>query len=558
MPPPPAPNRERLDRFAGNRAYFRDLTPLSRTRRALSLLGLAIPLVWVVVSLGLPAEDRHHQLTHGPVANVHAAWDNKCDACHVPSSLGDLSPGAVLSVNAVHDRWNAFSCETCHVGQQATDPKNYAPHHVNALWTKDKSNLSCSACHHDHQGRDFSLVRVVDNDCTQCHKELKNHQHEPSDADQASIQSFVDGHPDFKGVKTGFERTMHFNHQHHMTPGVAYSKQAIDNKTGGAMKLKDIPTEYRERYRQPGQGDDAIVQLNCASCHQLDSGRVGEKVPESFEADRKAWTATEWLAKGLPVDSVLPPRGEGAYFQAVNYNLNCKACHPMAGGKLPLRPDRPDLLIDLVQLPHGVQPKVLRQQMEASVVNQLLKATPAADKPVLPGRLDPLPVKKSDAIEKEAADFVRSFEKRLYQSANAGCLQCHTATGKANEPVIVKPNSPVLWYPHSKFNHARHRAMDCASCHPGQKGNIFGDSEVANQVDLRKPQPPNIPGIDNCTQCHAPATTVGELPRGGVRFDCVECHRYHNGDLPQQGIGSPRRDPPDNLRLNTDRFLRGR
>ena len=52
-------------------------------------------------------------------------------------------------------------CEACHKGP---------PHHAEAT-----PELACAACHHDHRGRDASLVRLADSDCTRCHADLTNH-----------------------------------------------------------------------------------------------------------------------------------------------------------------------------------------------------------------------------------------------------------------------------------------------------------------------------------------------------------------------------------------------
>ena len=49
--------------------------------------------------------------------------------------------------------------------------------------------------------------------------------------------------------------------------------------------------------------------------------------------------------------------------------------------------------------------------------------------------------------------------------------------------------------------------------------------------------------MKNCVQCHAPAHTANGKTMGGVRHDCTECHRYHNGDKPWQGLGAKARDP---------------
>jgi hypothetical protein len=94
-----------------------------------------------------------------------------------------------------------------------------------------------------------------------------------------------------------------------------------------------------------------------------------------------------------------------------------------------------------------------------------------------------------------------------------------------------------VWFPGAYFNHAAHRSTDCSTCHPASYG-----SYVKPGVLDREPQ---ILGIDSCRACHAPAGTRvrprpdgREFVGGGVRHDCTDCHRYHNGDHALQGRGA--------------------
>jgi hypothetical protein len=65
-----------------------------------------------------------------------------------------------------------------------------------------------------------------------------------------------------------------------------------------------------------------------------------------------------------------------------------------------------------------------------------------------------------------------------------------------------------------------------------------------------------IEGIDSCRNCHQPATTHDGKVLGGIRSDCTDCHRYHNGEHAMQGIGSRRRDPA--VRMTLEELLRGK
>ena len=48
-----------------------------------------------------------------------------------------------------------------------------------------------------------------------------------------------------------------------------------------------------------------------------------------------------------------------------------------------------------------------------------------------------------------------------------------------------------------------------------------------------------IPDMSKCVACHAPAGAV-PVP-GGASTACTECHRYHNDDHPEQGLGAKAR-----------------
>jgi hypothetical protein len=67
-----------------------------------------------------------------------------------------------------------------------------------------------------------------------------------------------------------------------------------------------------------------------------------------------------------------------------------------------------------------------------------------------------------------------------------------------------------------------------------------------------------LPGISVCIQCHgsAPSSLTG-LASGGAGSGCTECHRYHNGDQPLQGLGASARGVPSKERLSVEQFQGG-
>ena len=103
-----------------------------------------------------------------------------------------------------------------------------------------------------------------------------------------------------------------------------------------------------------------------------------------------------------------------------------------------------------------------------------------------------------------------------------GCLKCHEPDPKGG---LVPTRIPAVWYKSARFNHAAHRAMNCAECHD-KTAKDFTPETFVEKESLA------IPGIENCRQCHGPAGTKNGKPVGGVRYECVDCHTYHHRTPP--------------------------
>ena len=134
----------------------------------------------------------------------------------------------------------------------------------------------------------------------------------------------------------------------------------------------------------------------------------------------------------------------------------------------------------------------------------------------------------------------------------SGCGKCHDIA----EGAIARVPDRTVWLPAARFDHARHKAATCATCHPGTAAAF-----VAPGTALVEKEPLQILGIDSCRACHAPSGTKVTLPDGavvtggGARHGCVGCHRYHNADHGLQGRGAAALWPARPLDLTE--FLRG-
>jgi hypothetical protein len=489
--------------------YYKQRTPLERWKLGLSLLALvaAVGYWGWGFAQGSKGDQRY---SRGPVCSVHSAWEVRCDACH--DSFAGLNPGGFKKVSDV-------KCQACHFGPQ---------HMPNE---KVESVPSCGGCHRDHRGREASLVRLPDSDCTSCHRDLGAHStgHAfPGIAFTPAITSFATDHPEFLRSKTDPGRVK-FNHKQHLTPGQVHSAGAGGGWTLGKILANTDKATY-ERYKnapwQEKKGDDDFVQLDCASCHRLDAGDLvpGERVA------------------GLP-EGLLQPRAPGAYMQPITFEIQCKACHPLNfDANVKGADDRP------LWAPHRVQPPELRHFLEGVYASRAL-GEKSSD--VLFGKLisprTPLPG-KAGSPEEKASEVIRGKANGSLQFLLANCSKCHyEGDGRQDTPLAEKSlippaDIPMVWQQYAKFSHVAHRAMNCKDCHAAAY-----DSVTHKDVLL--------PAIDNCRQCHAPQKSEGDKLIGGVRHGCTDCHNYHHGVAPLQGLGAVARDPKS--LLDVQQFLRG-
>jgi hypothetical protein len=476
--------------------YYKHPDRLERWRNRLLVVGLVIPLAWWAAGW-LRSDQGQHHYSRGPLAVVHATWEDRCDACH--TAFTPLSREAWLKSASATDQ----KCITCHAGPI---------HHESQTGTP-----ACATCHRDHRGRDASLVRMPDGDCTGCHGNLVAHVEEKRKADlpyQNVTRFDTNDHPEFRLWREKEEDPgkLIFNHQLHLAAGMN------SGQIQAQFTLDKINAAAQTRYKvKPGTN---LVQLDCADCHQLDS--------TDFRAARQ-------LLSEVPAAAVLPSRSAGAYMLPITYENQCAACHPLSFDK--------DAKGSLVSVPHRLQPPQVRQYLERFYSDQLLKGSAAVRKRpvVLPGKPpDPEVLKLQDEINRQ----VDGAACRLLSKCT--CFECHAyeTDPASDQPVrIVPPNIPSVWFQHATFNHAAHRAMKCLDCHPGAE-----QSKLATDV--------LIPGKAKCLECHRPPGSSGG-PHGGARFDCVECHRYHNGDHVLQGVGAAQRGVRQDQRLDGPRFLEG-
>ncbi len=530
-PQPPAvreTSRQRATRIPLD--YFKRIEGLERWRLGLSALALVVVLGGWAAWSWVRGDQVRGTYSRGPVAAVHAAWDNDCAACHrdfVPITARQANPATRLvagTLAAGHGRGDE-NCINCHAGP---------PHHASQ---REDATPGCADCHREHRGRDFSLVLLPDSDCTGCHANLKaSLQAGASARYENKVTGFATDHPKFGSLGKD-PGTLKFNHKLHMTAGQVQTSDQVRASdqarpwTLGRLQAVAGP-EAADRYRkapwQKDKQDSAPVTLDCGSCHVRDAGDQGGVAGA--------------------------PRAAGAYMQPVTYEANCKACHPLTFDPQVKGQDGQP-----VAVPHHLQPPEVRDFLWGAYANRHAKNDPELAKRLKAPSDEgpppaPLPGKKVEEARNaiggatdKASNFLFLGSVKLadtyLMAGKTSCGECHHFESAGGRPAKVLPTDVTgTWFKHARFNHAAHKAVDCRACHDKAAG-----SESAADV--------LVPGIENCRECHAPRKQTANGPVGGVRHDCVECHGYHNADHPLQGPGGAGRDPKDKRTISD--FLRG-
>jgi hypothetical protein len=428
-----------------------------------------------------------------PLSHVHAAWDSRCTTCHTTSAPLSGQNWAGRLVQQTHVA--DAQCQSCHAGPA---------HHVNE---KPGEVAGCTTCHREHRGRLADLKRVANEQCTRCHGNLTHHLKDGATTRFLNVNDFAgEGHPEFRALREQDKDPgrIAFNHKLHLAAGLR--EQAGTNVP---FTLEEIPAVMRERYRLPGQGDKDAVQLDCASCHRADG------------------------------DSPDRVRAAGDYMLPINHDRHCQACHPLTFANEVPGGER-------ARVPHRLQPDEVRAWLRGYFTERLVK-----DRPVFLGQpARPLPGKNpereaqakkmSDVLQKE----VTGAERFLFGPGRCG--KCHETllTESGARQRLEPANIPTVWFKHARFDHTAHRGVACALCH----GDV---TRSRTQADVL------LPSVQVCQTCHAPAGESGGRLVGGVRHDCVECHRYHGGDVPLHGRGAALRHAPAGPLSDVQRFLKG-
>lgn len=491
------------------------------------------------------------QLSTGPLSRAHASLDSNCAACHtsftpIAADAFRIRPAAAMSTTSAN-------CLTCHssIGRHSE--------FLNAEGQLIDQN--CAACHQEHLGLANSLIPTDDRTCIECHQNLAAFRQPPAPGTRESLRnvsSFTpDGHGEFRSLaalrggvtasdQPKSDSGIRFDHAQHMMPG-----QVIAGRRGG-LSLERIEPRFRDQYREAGQDDQSLIQLQCADCHDY---RVGD-------------TATGRLGDQW-----------GPVSQPIRFEQHCVACHPLSA---------PGQREGQFGIPHGVPLSALRDDLaaRASAANADRAAMQTQTE-----QAEPLPLRvpgaDEAAVQTPAAPIDPTAPEGTADATRAATLmqrvrdQCRVCHGQADlEQSFQLSRLPKPRLTHGSFDHAAHRGAACVLCHPqaDPSGQTLSAQAMGSwgQWLTRFDSPAIIQGIDSCTPCHQPVATRPRPSKAdesnfGVLFGglsdqapshCGTCHSYHShgnrsadaarstdalSAWPHSAWTPPDREPPDEV-----------
>lgn len=504
--------------------YHRRWQPL-RVARGVVVLAIVIGALLWWGSYALRGDRTLY--SPGPVHSSHAMWGADCTWCHTKAPDGSF-------VQTVSDA----ACLRCHDGAihhpnqltlSAFDPHRNGsagprPHGMPAtgslsaedrLKLMDLRSTNCAACHVEHRGHDALLARA-DAHCTQCHANLA--------ADSLNAQVLK-----IDTTVTAFSDGSH--------PPFVTGAPAADSAS------RVDPTPLRFNHADPNHREAKIKPLpgqttNCTVCHQ----------PE---------TSSTAL---------------GVYMKPVNYEQHCASCHPLVqvtvGVPLPVPHEQMSLVRGvLAEYALDFVGALKRQGMnEAEAADAVQKAHAAVSELLLNESLDPKEdfaalgaLQPAEVAAADARPWIdpRALELIVASRAVNACTKCHDLSNnaqavqrlreRAGRPMAesslagihatTQPatalatlptgyaEAPRRWFPHSRFDHAAHRSMNCLECH----GKAPTSSKTEDIL---------MPTLQSCTACHhAPTPRTDGQSMAGAGQNCVMCHDYHKHDLEKRGNG---------------------
>jgi hypothetical protein len=401
--------------------YFKRLHPFRRWRL---LLSIGAPLVVLLFLGAFAAAGSRAPYSSGPVSAAHQVFGQRCELCHTTATT------------AFRAHVSDMSCVACHD----------APAHK----TNQTDTPACASCHLDHRGA-IQLAAVDDQNCLQCHRDLKIASGQPTVAD--SIGSFGGDHPEFAVRRDGaLDRgVLRFNHEVH------------------------AKTDLR--------GPGGPTKLDCVTCHKP----AAPPVP--------AVAANAGGRRHAGGDPMAP----------ITYAANCASCHPLYF----------DPLIDAAaphETPDKVHAFVVQalEQFIAANPGQIGRPDPVRGR--IPVSF-PAPMRPVTTATEWTAERTTRAEQLLWSKTCAECHTVEPAAGAI--PRIVATSLRTSWMPHARFDHRAHQLATCTSCHAATTSRETSDVLMPSIATCQACHTPRTGAEARCFECHGYHDWTKEKPPTG-------------------------------------------
>lgn len=472
------------------------------SRRGLVVLGILVAVVLGLLVFGDFSFRGGRLLSGGALSSSHASLQNDCASCHDPFT-------GVTSTN----------CSTCHEKYgDRLGVYSFAAHYVYRSndfqrVSQREGELTCAACHVEHQGREASITQVSDTLCLDCH----------------AFGAFQEEHPPFEvaAETTGLA----FSHIHHV-------KEVMDR--GGILDIERACLDCHEPEADGRHFQALDFDRHCSDCHlnglatpRLPLQQPGQVGVESLQTiQQRGGAGSTWALFANPGEyrqvgsrvMKLPVHHADPWILE-NLRRLRRQMYPEAGladllvtsGEGPAE-ETPKLYAEAVAT-LGEQVQALRTQPEPAVQQELdqIEALLGGVEDRLQDPYTPLDGRAlllgpPEAAEEGSVD-VEGIED-LVASLTQPCQGCH----QIEQATIARVRTEQQTFHRAEFNHRAHvldrRCLDCHSEIPIAQALAGAEVDLSRDVSAVQ----NLPPIETCQECHAPRQ---------VASTCVTCHEFH-------------------------------
>jgi len=477
--------------------------------------------------------------TPGLVSSNHADFESDCEKCH------DLA-------NEVSND----KCSSCH--EKFGDDLGIYTFSAHYLYRSDdyariqsaaekshEDEQNCYECHQEHNGRKAQITNVPDSKCLKCH----------------DLGSFDSNHPEFQFARERVpdDSALRFTHIRH----TEFVYKFLEQK-GQRANIEETCL-YCHNAQPDGKGFQPLdFDRHCKSCHLTVSAETPFLDIKGASADEPGVETLAMIRRRLG-----PGTRWAFYLSPLEFNeLGGKKVK-----KTPVYHEDPWILENLKQIrnllftgqgleailnttlnPQDPNPKArnkkiiemlkeyadqLRGRPEAEIQQDLLiidslitlaERSTKKDLQLLSSKNMNLqsPTLNPDLTQNQIDGFLQ-IAGNLTSAGNKLCQECH----KLANAGIVSFDGDQKSLTRAEFDHRAHiLERQCLDCHNIIPVTLEMNPDEIARKTLDVSATHNIPGIENCRECHSSDKTAST---------CVTCHQFH-----------PNKEHRGNLRLFAD------